>query len=148
MNTLADFAAVSAAASGLAVTSTFHGELISSSVVSVGLLPHPLTGQHVVGLVARSDSRKLMNLRHHPRATLTAVTGYRWVTVEGPVTLIGPDDKVDGFDPAGIGQLLRDVFTAAGGQHENWDQYDQAMAEERRTAVLVTPARVYSNPGT
>ena len=41
--------------------------------------------------------------------------------------------------------LLRDIFTAAGGTHEDWDEYDRVMAAERRTAVLVTPTRVYGN---
>jgi len=41
--------------------------------------------------------------------------------------------------------LLREIFTAAGGTHDDWDAYDAAMAAERRTAVLVTPDRVYSN---
>jgi hypothetical protein len=41
--------------------------------------------------------------------------------------------------------LRREVFTAAGGTHEDWDTYDQVMERERRAAVLVTPVRAYSN---
>ena len=40
-----------------------------------------------------------------------------------------------------------DVFTAAGGTHDDWDTYDRVMAEERRAAVLVTPVRTYKTPG-
>jgi hypothetical protein len=47
-------------------------------------------------------------------------------------------------DSAQIRLLLREIFTAAGGTHDDWDTYDRVMAEERRTAVLVTPGRVYS----
>ena len=36
------------------------------------------------------------------------------------------------------------VNTAAGGTHDDWDTYDAVMASERRTAVLMTPERVYS----
>ncbi len=43
-------------------------------------------------------------------------------------------------------QLLRAIFSAAGGEHDDWDDYDRTMVEERRTAVLVTPSRVYTNP--
>jgi hypothetical protein len=39
--------------------------------------------------------------------------------------------------------LLRDIFTAAGGTHDDWDTYDRVMATERRVAVLVEPERVY-----
>jgi hypothetical protein len=146
MTTLADFANTAAAARGLAVTSTIRDHTISCSVVSVGVLTHPVTRLPVVGFVARSDSRKFANLRRHPRATLAAVAGHRWVAVEGPVTLIGPDDTPDGFDPDGLVQLLRDVYTAAGGEHPDWHEYDRAMRNERRAAALLTPARIYTNP--
>jgi hypothetical protein len=43
--------------------------------------------------------------------------------------------------------LLRDVFTAAGGTHDDWDTYDAVMAREHRTAVLLSPGRVYANRG-
>jgi hypothetical protein len=39
---------------------------------------------------------------------------------------------------------LRDIFTAAGGAHDDWDAYDRTMLEQRRTAVFVVPSRIYS----
>jgi hypothetical protein len=42
--------------------------------------------------------------------------------------------------------MLRSIFEAAGGTHDDWDGYDRVMAEERRAAVLITPRRTYSNP--
>ena len=39
--------------------------------------------------------------------------------------------------------LLRDVFKAAGGTHDDWDAYDRVMAEQRRTCVFIRPARIY-----
>ena len=42
--------------------------------------------------------------------------------------------------------LLRDVFHAAGGAHDDLDAYDRAMATERRTAVLIRPERFATNP--
>jgi hypothetical protein len=39
----------------------------------------------------------------------------------------------------------REIFTAARGTHEDFDEYDQVMAEERRVAVLVEPERVYGS---
>jgi hypothetical protein len=90
-------------------------------------------------------SRKLANLRARPRATVVARVGWEWAAAEGPVELVGPDDPVAGIDAERLRLLLRDVFTAAGGTHDDWDTYDDAMARERRTAVLVTPERLYSN---
>lgn len=49
------------------------------------------------------------------------------------------------LDPERLRLLLREIFSAAGGEHDDWDTYDRAMAEERRTAVLVRPDRVYTN---
>jgi hypothetical protein len=43
--------------------------------------------------------------------------------------------------------LRREVFTAAGGTHDDWDEYDRVMAAEKRAVVLVTPTRIYSNRG-
>jgi hypothetical protein len=42
--------------------------------------------------------------------------------------------------------LLREIFKAAGGRHDDWDTYDRTMAEERRAAVLIAAQRIYSNP--
>jgi hypothetical protein len=67
------------------------------------------------------------------------------VAVEGSAELIGPDDPWPAIDADAQRLLLRSVFTAAGGSHDDWNEYDRAMAEQRRTAVLVRPSRVYSN---
>ncbi len=40
--------------------------------------------------------------------------------------------------------LLREIFAAAGGTHDDFGAYDQAMPAERRAAILVTPGRVYN----
>ena len=56
-------------------------------------------------------------------------------------------DPLDGVDPERLRLLLREIFTAAGGKHEDFDEYDRVMATERRVAVLVRPERVTSNRG-
>jgi PPOX class probable F420-dependent enzyme len=133
-----------AAESGLVVVSTNRpGGSVQSSVVNAGVLRHPPSGADVVGLVARGGSLKLTHLRDRPRATLVFRSGWEWTAVEGPVELAGPDDPLPGLDGDGLRRLLRDVFTAAGGTHDDWDTYDRVMAEERRTAVLIRPERVY-----
>jgi hypothetical protein len=126
------------------VVSTLRPDMtIQSSVVNAGVLPHPVTGAEVVGLVARGDSRRLSYLRARPRATVVVRAGWQWASVEGPVDLAGPDDPLSGVDAERLRVLLREIFTAAGGTHDDWPAYDRAMAEERRVAVLVTPARTH-----
>ncbi len=146
MTDLRDFARLIPGDHGLCVVSTLRKDAsIQSSVVNAGVLAHPLTGHSVAGLVARGGARKLVNLRERPRATLVVRAGWQWVAAEGGVELAGPDDPLPGIDAERLRLLLREIFSAAGGTHDDWDTYDRVMADERRTAVLVTPDRVYSN---
>jgi PPOX class probable F420-dependent enzyme len=132
---------------GLCTLSTLRRDgSIQASVINAGVLPSPLTGEPVVGLVAAGRSRKLDHLRADPRATIVIRAGWRWAAVEGTADLIGPDDPRGEVDAEALRLLLQEVFRAAGGTHDDWDEYDRAMAEERRTVVLISPARVYSNP--
>jgi len=129
---------------GLVVVSTARADgTIQSSVVNAGVVDHPATGARAVAFVAAGGSHRLTNMRARPRATVVLRAGWRWVGVEGPVTLAGPDDPMDGIDAEKLRVLLRDIFTAAGGTHDDFDEYDRVMAEERRVAVFVEPARVY-----
>ena len=119
---------------------------ISSSVVNAGVLPHPVTGETVVGMVIRGGTRKLSYLRERPYANVVIRSGWQWAAAEGPVDLIGPDDPHPDVDDERLRVILREIFTAAGGTHDDWDTYDRVMREERRTAVLISPNRVYTNP--
>jgi PPOX class probable F420-dependent enzyme len=143
-----DFRKLVAGDHGLVVVSVTRGDgTISSSVVNAGVLPHPVTGESVVGMVVRGGTRKLANWRARPYANVVIRSGWQWAAAEGRVDLIGPDDPAPGFDPERLRLLLREIFTAAGGTHEDFDTYDRVMREERRTAVFVHPDRVYANPG-
>jgi PPOX class probable F420-dependent enzyme len=132
---------------GLAIIATTRPDgTVHASLVNAGVLEDPLApGTEVVGLVAQGKARKLAYLRQSGRATVVFHAGWEWVSVEGPVRTVGPDDKLQGFDPARLPPLLREIFTAAGGTHDDWDTYDRVMAAERRVAVLLTPARITSN---
>jgi hypothetical protein len=114
-------------------------------VVNGGVLSHPLTGAEVVGLVAAGGTRKLRNLRADPRATIVVRAGWEWAGVEGPAEIIGPDDPHRDVDAESLRLLLREIFRAAGGAHDDWDTYDKVMSEERRAAVFISPRRSYGN---
>jgi len=146
MTSLDDVSALAASEQHLAVVSTLRADsTLQASVVNAGVLPHPATGQQLLAFVTYGRV-KLTNLRARPQATLTFRHGWQWATVEGRASLAGPDDPQPWLtDPEQLRLLLRTVFTAAGGQHDDWDEYDRVMAEQRRTAVLVEPARVYGN---
>jgi len=118
-----------------------------TTVVNAGVLPHPVTGDRAVAFVAAGGTRKLVHLRADPTIAVVVRAGWQWTAVEGRAELIGPDDPRPEVDGEGLRVLLRDIFSAAGGTHDDWDAFDRAMRQERRTAVLVTPTRIYSNPG-
>jgi len=131
---------------GLAVVATTRDNgSVQCSVVNAGVFDHPVTGRPVVGFVARGGSVKLAHLRRRPCATVVFRAGWQWVSIEGRTSLAGPDDRLEGVEPGGIPRLLREIFRAAGGTHDDWATYDRVMAEERRTAVFVEMDRVYTN---
>lgn len=146
MGDLAAFAGLVPLDHGLVVVSTSRTDgTIQSSVVNAGVLDHPLTGQPVVGFVSAGSSQRLINLRERPRATVVIRAGWRWAGVEGPVDLAGPDDALSDIAGDRLRMLLREIFIAAGGTHDDWAEYDRVMADERRVAVLVTPERTYGS---
>jgi PPOX class probable F420-dependent enzyme len=145
MTTLADVVELAARDQFLAVVATVRADLtIQASLVNAGLMAHPVSGEQVVALVTYGPA-KLRNLRARPQATVTFRSGWQWATVEGRAELIGPDDPNPAFDADALRLLLRDIFAAAGGTHDDWDAYDRVMLEQRRTAVFISADRVYSN---
>jgi PPOX class probable F420-dependent enzyme len=146
MTTLNDAVALATTESGLAVISTVRAdETVQASLVNVGQLAHPETGESVLGFTTYGKV-KLANLRARPQLAVTFRNGWQWATVEGRAELAGPDDSQPWLaDADQLRLLLREVFTAAGGTHDDWDEYDRVMAKERRAVVLIAPTRVYSN---
>ncbi|MEV6495373.1 TIGR03618 family F420-dependent PPOX class oxidoreductase [Actinoplanes sp. NPDC051633] len=131
--------------SGLAVVSTLRADqTIQSSLVNTGIIERggPLLAFVTYGRV------KLANLRARPQIAVTFRNGWQWATVEGRAELAGPDDPRSDLDAEGLRLLLREIFAAAGGQHDDWDAYDRVMREQGRAAVLITASRVYGNAST
>ncbi len=146
MTTLDEAVALAKGESGLAVVSTVRADgTVQASLVNVGLLPHPASGEPALGFTTYGKV-KLANLRARPQLAVTFKNGWQWATVEGNAELAGPDDAQPWLKDADqLRLLLREVFTAAGGTHDDWDEYDRVMAKERRAVVLIAPTRVYSN---
>jgi len=136
---------LSAAEHGLATVAIARPDgTVQASVVNAGVIDDPVTGKVSVGFVACGGTRKLDLLRTGGHATIVFRRGWNWVSVQGPAHLIGPDDE----DPAFTGDLptlLRDVFKAATGTHDDWAEYDRVMATERRCCVFVEATRIIGN---
>jgi PPOX class probable F420-dependent enzyme len=138
---------LSGSETGLCVVSTTRADgTVQASVVNAGILSHPDTGAQVAAFVTRGGSVKHRHLRVRPRCTVTFRRGWEWATVEGDGELAGPDDDPGWLDAQELPSLLRAIFVAAGGTHDDWDTYDRVMRDERRLAVLIDVDRVYGPP--
>lgn len=125
-----------AADQGLAIVALTRSDgTVQASLVNAGVLDDPTGSTPVVGFVVRGNALKLKLVRLSGRATVVWRAGWEWVAVDGPARVV--EDGAPG--------LLRDVFIAAGGTHDDWAEYDRVMQEEGRVAVLVEPARITSN---
>jgi PPOX class probable F420-dependent enzyme len=145
MPTLDEAWALSREDRGLTIVSTLRADgTIQSSMVNTGVLAHPATGDRLLAFVAIGVKLvKLANLRERPQITAAFRNSWRWAAVEGHAELAGPADPQPWLDAERLRLLLRDIYTAAGGTHDDWDTYDRVVAQEGRTAVLITPTRVY-----
>jgi PPOX class probable F420-dependent enzyme len=146
MTTLQEATALASQESGLCIVSTVRADgTVQASLVNAGVLPHPSTGEPTLAFVTYGKV-KLTNLRARPQIAVTFRNGWQWATVEGNTELLGPHDPQPWLtDPDALRLLLREVFTAAGGTHDDWSEYDRVMTEQGRTVVFVAPTRVYSN---
>lgn len=130
---------------GLSVVVTRGADLMpQTSVVNACVLRHPATGVESVAFVSVSTTRKLVNLRADPTIAVVIRAGWQWASVTGRASLVGPDDPEPGVDDERLRLLLREIFSAAGGTHEDWAEFDRTMKTERRTAVFVAPDAVVS----
>jgi hypothetical protein len=145
MADLTDIARLAAGDHHLAVFTVARPDgTVHASVVNAGVMDDPVDGSAGVAAVIRGGTRKLTLLRTVGRATLVCKVGGDWAAVAGPVRLVGPDDGADlGLD---VPALIRSVFEAAGGTHDDWAEFDRVMAADRRCAVFVRADAVTSNP--
>ena len=131
---------------GLAVVSTVQADgAVLSTVVNCGVIDHPVTDEPRLAFVSLGGAARLRHIRSGSPVTAAIRRGWNWVAVTGAAELIGPHDDAFELDPDRIRTLLREVFTAAGGNHDDWDTYDQTMRDQARTAVLINPDRIRGN---
>ncbi len=95
-----------------------------------------------VAFTTTADRAKLANLKRDSRCSLMVSQEDWWgyVVLEGQAQILSADNT-DGEE---LRLALRDTYrTASGTEHSDWEEYDQAMQEQRRSVVIVVPERVY-----
>lgn len=131
---------------GLAVISTTQADgPVLSSVTNCGVIEHPVTGEVRLAFVSIAGAARLGHIRRGTPVTVAIRRGWKWLSLTGQAELIGPDQRLDTIDDEALRLLLREIFHAVGGTHDDLDEYDRAMADEQRVAVLVTPERILGN---
>ena len=124
-------------ASHQAVLTTFRRDgAAQMSIVTVG--PYG----DGAGFTTTEDRAKLHNLARDPRCSLlvSKVDWWGYVVLEGHANVLRRGEA----DDDELRDALRGIYRAASGQeHPNWDEYDQAMIDDRRAAIIVVPERIY-----
>ena len=94
------------------------------------------------GFTVTEDRAKLKNLRRDPRCTLLVSRESWWgfVVLQGKARIMSADNT----DAEEFRLAMRDAYrTCSGSEHPNWDEYDQAMRDDRRSIIVVVPEHIY-----
>ena len=95
-----------------------------------------------VAFTTTADRAKLINLHRNPKCSLLVSQEDWWgyVVLEGHAEILS--SRNTGVTELAV--ILRDVYRAVSRvEHPDWEEYDQAMRDQRRSAVVVIPERVY-----
>ena len=108
------------------VTRRSDGEL-QTSPVTVGV-----DGESYVVISSRETAYKVRNLRRNPAATLCVFSDAfygDWIQIDGTAELISLPDAME---------RLVDYYRRISGEHPDWDDYRNAMTQERRLIIRVS----------
>jgi PPOX class probable F420-dependent enzyme len=95
-----------------------------------------------IAFTVTEDRAKLKNLKRDPRCSLLVSRESWWgfAVLEGHAQVLSADNT----DSDELRLALRDVYRAASGEeHPNWEEYDHAMRDDRRAAIIVVPDHIY-----
>lgn len=108
------------------------------SLVTVGRVGDALA------FTTRQRNAKYANLMRDPRCAMMVMSPdlRAYAVLDGDAQVVGAHNT----DADTLRATLRDVYRAsAGKEHPNWDEYDAAMTEQKRVAILLAPTRMYAH---
>ncbi len=120
-----------------AVLTTFRRDgSLQSSPVTCGVVGADGPAQEARFVVSTyPDRAKAVNLRRDPRASLVVLSpgfGNTWVQVDGTAQVVDGEDAVE---------PLVEYFRCISGEHPDWEEYRQAMRDQGKSLVSITPTR-------
>jgi PPOX class probable F420-dependent enzyme len=108
------------------------------SLVTVGRVGEALA------FTTRHRNAKYANLMRDPRCAMMVMSPdlRTYAVLDGDAQVVGAESADAGI----VRATLRDVYRAsAGKEHPDWDEYDAAMVEQKRVAILLNPTRMYAH---
>lgn len=81
------------------------------------------------------ERAKIVNARRDPRVSVLFLSddfGGEWVQVDGAAEVLDVPEAVE---------ALVDYYRSIAGEHPNWDEYREAMIEQGKSLLRVTPER-------
>ena len=100
---------------------------IQMSPITVGLDD---AGRAIIS--SRETAYKVRNIQRDPRVSLCAFTDDfvgPWVQIDGTAEVVKLPEAME---------LLVDYYRRIAGEHPNWDEYRQAMEQDRRVLIRIT----------
>jgi PPOX class probable F420-dependent enzyme len=79
------------------------------------------------------DRAKTKNLRRDARATVCVLSDEffgPWVHIDGSAEIVDLPEALDG---------LVELYRSISGEHPDWDEYRQAMVDDHRCLIRITP---------
>ncbi|MGW4099286.1 MULTISPECIES: PPOX class F420-dependent oxidoreductase [unclassified Mycobacterium] len=116
-----------------------HHMVLTTFRADGSLQTSPVTGgvdeRGRIVIASYPQRAKAVNLRRTPRASVTVLSeefNGAYVQVDGDAEVIGLPDAVE---------PLVDYFRAVAGEHPDWDEYRQAMVDQGKCLIRITPVR-------
>lgn len=117
-----------------------HRAVLATRTASGGVQQSPVLatvdGDGLVVVSTTSASVKARNLRREPHAHVCVFTDQffgPWVYVDGAVEVVEQPAALEG---------LVDYYRSIAGEHEDWEEYREAMRKEDRVLIRIRPDTV------
>ena len=101
----------------------------------MSLVSGGMTADGKLAIATYPERVKAINARRNPAGSVLVLGSEfndEWVQIDGDADVLDMPDAADGFV---------EYFRCISGEHPDWDEYRQAMADQGKCLILVEPTR-------
>ena len=101
----------------------------------LSLVTGGMTADGRLAIASYPERAKVNNARRNPHVSVLVMGpefNSEWVQIDGEATVLDMPEAADG---------LVEYFRCISGEHPDWDEYRQAMADQGKSVILVDPTR-------